>query len=138
MDPNFAGSLTPVPEVLRTSMEYLRRETDPRAVVAGEPDLTRWAAALGARRAVIAGGMNRSRDQEERWRVMDALVKSEDGAAVRAAAAPYRVEYLLVDPALLARYAPLTLAELERRPHLRRVHFSGDPDGDFIAVFRLV
>jgi hypothetical protein len=137
MDPNFAGSLTPVPETLRTAMEYLRRETEPRAVVAGEPDLTRWAAALGARRALIAGGMNGSRDQEQRWRVMGALLKDEDGAAVRAVAAPYRVQYLLVDPALLARYAPVTLSDLERRPHLRHVHFSGDPDGDFIAVFRL-
>jgi len=138
MDPNFAGSLTPVQDTLRTAMEFLRRETEPRAVVAGDLDLTRWAAALGARRSLLAGGMNVSRDWNERWRVMDTLVKGEDGAAVRAAAAPYRVQYLLVDPALLARYAPVTLADLERRPHLRRVHFSGDPDGDFIAVFRLI
>lgn len=138
MDPNFAGSLTPVRETLRTAMEFLRRETEPRAVVAGDLDLTRWAAALGARRSLLAGGMNVSRDWNERWRVMDTLVKGEDGAAVRAAAAPYGVQYLVVDPVLLARYAPVNLADLERRPHLRRVHFSGDPDGDFIAVFRLI
>jgi hypothetical protein len=138
MDPNFAGSLTPLPEALSASMEFLRRETDPGAVVAGDPNLTRWAAALGARRAVIAGGMNASRDQEQRRQLMDTLVRGEDGAAVRAAAAVYGVQYLLVDPALLARYAPLALIDLERRPYLRRVHFSGDPDGDFIAVFRLI
>jgi hypothetical protein len=137
MDPNFAGSLTPLPETLRTAMEYLRRETEPRAVVAGEPDLTRWAAALGARRALIAGGMNRSWDQERRWEVMDLLVRNEDGDRARKAAAIYRVEYLLVDPALVARYPTVTLADLARRPHLRRVHFSGDPDGDFVAVFRI-
>ncbi|PYQ04820.1 MAG: hypothetical protein DMF83_17220 [Acidobacteria bacterium] len=137
MDPNFAGSLTPLPETLRASMEFLRRETDPQAVLAGDPILTRWAAALGARRAVIADGMNATKDWEQRGRLMDLLVSSEDGAAVRAAAAPYRVRYLLVDPALLARHPPVTLADLERRPHLRRVHFSGDPEGDFVAIYRL-
>jgi len=137
MDTNFSGSLTPLPEYLRASMEFLRRETDPRAVVAGDPGLTRWAAALGARRAVIAGGMNATKDREQRLRLMDLLVGSEDGAAVRAAAAPYRVQYLLVDPALLAGHSPVTLADLERRPHLRRVHFAGDPEGEFVAIYRL-
>ena len=137
MDPNFAGSLTPLPESLRASMEFLRRETDPRAVLAGDPVLTRWAAALGARRAVIVGGMNVTRDWEQRVRLVDLLVSSEDGAAVRAAAAPYGVRYLLVDPALLAHHSAVTLADLERRPHLRRVHFSGDSEGDFVAIYRL-
>ena len=137
MDPNFAGSLTPLPESLRASMEFLRRETDPRAVLAGDPVLTRWAAALGARRAVIVGGMNATNDWEQRRRLVDLLVTSEDGAAVREAAAPYGVRYLLVDPPLLARHFPVTLADLERRPHLRRVHFSGDPEGDFVAIYRL-
>jgi hypothetical protein len=138
MDSYFAGSLTPLPAPLRASMDFLRRETDPRAVVAGDPDLTRWAAALGARRGVIVGGMNGTRDWAQRWRTVQALVTQADGDTVRAAAAPYGVEYLLVDPALLARYPPVTLAEIEQRPHLRRVHFEGDPDGDFVAVFRLV
>jgi hypothetical protein len=32
----------------------------------------------------------------------------------------------------------VTLADpVERRPHLRRVHLSGDPEGDFVAVYRL-
>jgi hypothetical protein len=68
---------------------------------------------------------------------MEALVRSDDGAAVRAAAAPYGVQYLLVDPALLARYPPVTLADLDRRPHLRLAHLSGDPQGDFVAIYRL-
>ena len=87
---------------------------------------------------MIAGSMNRPRDWERRWRLIEILVRSDDAAEVRTAAAPYGVQYLLVDPALLARYPPVTLADLDRRPHLRRVHFSGDPDGDFIAVFRLI
>jgi hypothetical protein len=119
-------------------MEFLRHHTEPDAVMAGEPDLTRWAAALGARRSLIVGGMNASRDQRQRWQAMETIVKGEDGGAARTAAAPYRVRYLLVDPALLERYAPLRLDDLERRPHLRRVHLSGDPGGDFIAVFRLI
>ncbi|HEY2941822.1 MAG TPA: hypothetical protein VGN09_05255 [Vicinamibacteria bacterium] len=137
MDPNFAGSLTPLPEPLRASMEFLRRETDPRAVVAGDPGLTRWAAALGARRAVIAGGMNATKDWGQRLKLIELLVRSEDGTAVRAAAAAYGVQYLLVDPALLARHPPVTLADLDRRPHLRRVHFAGDPEGEFVAIYRL-
>ena len=137
MDGNFEASLSPLPTALRTSMEFLRRQTEPDAVVAGDPQLTRWAAALGARRAVIAGGMNQARDWEKRWRLMELLVRSDDGAEVRAAAAPYGVRYLLVDPALLARYPPVTLTDLDRRPHLRLAHFSGDPEGEFVAVYRL-
>lgn len=137
MDANFAGSLTPIPEPLRASTDFLRRETDPHAVLAGDPDLTRWGAALGARRSLIAGSMNRPRDWERRWRLIELLVRSDDAAEVRTAAAPYRVQYLLVDPALLARYPPVTLADLDGRPHLRRMRFSGDPEGDFVAIYRL-
>lgn len=137
MDPSFAGSLVPLPEPLRTSMEFLRRETDPRAVVAGDPVLTRWAAALGARRGLIVAGMNATKDWAQRWRVLDLLVTSDDAAAVRAGVAPYGVRYLLVDPALLARHPPVTLADLDRRPGLRRVLLSGDPEGDFVAIYRL-
>jgi hypothetical protein len=137
MDASFEGSLAPLPEPLRASTDFLRRETDPHAVMAGDPDLTRWAAALGARRAVIAGSMNRTRDWERRWRLIEILVRSEDAAEVRTAAAPYRVQYLLVDPALLARYPPVTLADLGRRPHLRLAHLSGDPERDFVAIYRL-
>ena len=137
MDPSFAGSLAPLPEPLRASMEFLRRETEPRAAVAGDPVLTRWAAALGARRGVIVAGMNATKDWDERRRLVDLLVTSDDAAAVRAAAAPYGVRYLLVDPALLARHPSVTLADLDRRSGLRRVHFSGDPEGDFVAVYRL-
>jgi len=138
MDGNFEGSLAPLPEALRTSMDFVLRETDPHAVLAGDPELMRWAAALGARRAVIAASMNQPGDWKQRWGLIELLVRSDDAAEVRAAAAPYRVQYLLVDPALLARYPPVTLADLQRRSHLRLAHFSGDPHGDFIAVFRLI
>jgi hypothetical protein len=137
MDPNFLGSLAPLPEPLSASMRFLRRETDPRAVAAGDLGMTRWAAALGARRSVLAGSMNRPRDFERRWKLVEDLVKSDDGAAVRAAAAPYGLRYLIVDPALLARFPTVTLDALQRRPHLRLVHLSGDPEGDFVAVFQL-
>jgi len=82
-------------------------------------------------------GMNVTKDWEQRRRLLDLLVTSDDAAAVRAAAAPYGVRYLLVDPALLARHPSVTLADLDRRSGLRRVHFSGDPEGDFVAVYRL-
>jgi len=31
--------------------------------------------------------------------------------------------------------AGVTLQDVDRRPYLRRVHFSGDPEADYVALF---
>ena len=69
----------------------------PRAVVAGEPDPTRYGA-LGARRALVAGSMNAPRDGQHRGRCWSWRPGART-RAVRAALAPYGVDYLLVDRA---------------------------------------
>jgi hypothetical protein len=137
MDPSFQRSVDPLPELLRAPTTFLRTRTEPDAVVASDPDLARYVAALGARRVLISGGMNASADASRRWLLLEALLRDTDGRAVRPAAAEYGVRYLAVTPALLKRHPPVTLADLDRRPHLRRVHLTGDPHADFVVVYRL-
>ena len=51
-------------------------------------------------------------------------------------AAPFGVTHLAVTRSLLSRYGQ-SLAALEARSHFRRVYFTGDPAGNFVAVLEL-
>ena len=87
-----------VARALRDAMEFLRRETDPARWWPASRILTRYAASAGARRA---GG----REHERAAGRAAPLAGAGAGdlsrrAAVRAALAPYGVDYLLVDRAL--------------------------------------
>lgn len=137
MDAYFPGSLPPLPAVLSDAGEFLRQHSEPRAVLAGDPQLTRYAAALAGRRGLVVAGMNATRDWRERRGLQEQLLTSEQPRAVSDAAARYGVGYLLVGPAYLAEHSALTLADLDRKGHLRRLHLAGDPDGDFVAVYRV-
>ena len=135
LDSYFAGSLAPLPRELREPMEFLRGGTDRRAVVAGDRDVAKWVAALGARRVLVTPILHMPRDYLERDRLERMLMLEGDGAVVRAAAARFGVRYLLVTPALLQRFGT-TLDALRRRPHLHLAHLSGTPE-EFVAVFEL-
>jgi hypothetical protein len=137
MDAYFAGSLPPLPAALSETGEFLRHHSQPRAVLAGDPQLTRYAAALAGRRGLVVAGMNATRDWRERLGLQEQLLTSENPRAVSAAAARYGVGYLLVGPAYLAEHSALTLADLDRKGHLRRLHLAGEPDGDFVAIYQV-
>jgi hypothetical protein len=48
------------------------------------------------------------------------------------------VRYLVVTPSLLSRYYPGSdLDQLGAARHLRKVFFTGDPHGEFVAIFRV-
>jgi hypothetical protein len=66
------------------------------------------------------------------------LVAGQNPDAVLAEAAHYGVRYFVVTPSLLATYYPGTdLGRISALRHLRKVFFSGDPSGDFVAIFRV-
>lgn len=136
-DSYFAGSVEPLPPRLAEPTAYLRRQTPAAAVVAGDLHYARWVGALGARRSLIGWGLNSTADWEHRREAWRLLALEADAKAVRAALSSYRVSYFVVTPDLLAAFPGLTLAELERRPHLERVHLTGDPAADFVAIFRI-
>jgi hypothetical protein len=137
MDDYFPASRTPLPELIRAPAEYLRHHTDGRAVVAGDPEYARWAAALGARRSLLSRGLHSPGDAAARLRLQALLLEGGEPAAARAEAARYGVRYLVVTSAFLARHPPATLEALEARPDLRLVHFTGERRREFVAVLEL-
>jgi len=138
MDRAFPGSLTPLPRMIAEPAEYLRRHAEPRAVVASDPDYSRWISALGARRVLRDGHMHLTADQPERDRVLDVLLREPDGQRVAAAAARFQVRYLVVTPALLAAHPGVTLEDVASRPHWDRLLVTQDGDAEPVVVFRLV
>jgi hypothetical protein len=138
MDAYFTLSLPPLPAYLREAADFLRRETDPHDVIAGDPDFARYGAALGGRRALVSDGLHMPRDYDRRWRLQGMLVQGPEPDTVLAEAARYGIRYVVVTPSLLNRYYPGTdVGRIGALRHLRRVFFSGDPAGDFVAIFRV-
>ena len=136
MDDYVPASLRPVPPVFAETGEFLRHHTDPRAVVAGDIDVARWASALGARRVLLSRGFHPPFDADERERLQDLLANGTDAVAIRALAARWNVHYFVVTPAFLAQHAPATLEALQARPHFRLVHRSGD-ERAYVALLQI-
>jgi hypothetical protein len=137
LDRFFAGSVPPVPRRLSEPAEFLRRHAEPRAVIASDPDYSRWLSALGGRRVLRDGHMHLTSDQPERDRVLDTLLRSPDGAAVAAAAARFQIRYLVVTPALLALHPGVTLEDLSSRAHWEPLLVTQEGEDEPIVVFRL-
>jgi hypothetical protein len=138
MDVYFAPSIPPLPTYLREAGDFLRGETRPRDVLAGDPDFTRYGAALAGRRALLGNTLHFPKDYERRWQLQGMLVAGRDPDAVLAEAARYGVRYLVVTPSFLTTYYPASdLGRIGDLRHLRRVFFSADPSGDFVAIFRV-
>jgi hypothetical protein len=137
MDPYFPVCREPLPELVTAPTEFLRHHTDPAAVVAGDREYLRWVAAYGARRILLGASFHAPRNYVERDHAEELLVRSDDSAAVLAAAHAHGLRYLVVTPALLLA-KQVSLAELEARPHLRRVHLTGTPPAAFVAIYEIV
>ena len=136
MDRYFRGSTEPLPETLQAAGEFLREKTPGNAVLAGDEPFARWAAALAGRRSVLSANAMLPRDLDRRRAAVGALLRATDAAAARAAGAPYGVTHLVVTPDVVFRYG-VPLAEVEARPHLRRVYASESP-GDYLLIFEIV
>jgi len=137
MDPYFGRSVTPVEAALAEPAEFIRRHAAPRDVVASDPDYSRWIAALGARRVLRDGHMHLNADHADREAVLETLLRDPDAAAVRAAAARYRVRYLVVTPALLAQHPGVTLESLAAREHWKPLLYTQEGEDAPVVVFRL-
>lgn len=137
MDPYFRGSLTPVDATLAEPAEFIRRHAAPRDVVASDPDYSRWIAALGARRVLRDAHTHRGADHADREAVLETLLRGTDAAAVRAAAARYRVRYLVATPALLDQHPGVTLESLAAREHWEPLLYTQEGEERPVVVFRL-
>ncbi len=93
-------------------------------------------AAYGARRILLGASFHAPSNSAERERAEDLLLRSDDSGAVGAAARAHGVRYLVVTPALLAGKG-LELEQIEARRHLRRVHLTGRPGAEFVAIYEI-
>ena len=137
MDAYFPGSLSPLPAALADAGAFLRDHTERQAVLAGDPELTLYAAALAGRRGLVVAGMNATGDWDRRWSLQEQLLSDDDPRAVSQAAARYGVGYLLVGPSYLAKHPTLTLSDLDGRRHLHRLYLAGEQGGEFVAIYRV-
>ena len=117
--------------------EFIRRHAAPRDVVASDPDYSRWIAALGARRVLRDGHTHRNADHADREAVLETLLRRTDAAQVRAAAARYRVRYLVATPALLEQHPGVTLDTLAAREHWEPLLYTQEGEEPPVVVFRL-
>ncbi|HEU0105228.1 MAG TPA: hypothetical protein VFT38_03600 [Vicinamibacteria bacterium] len=133
MDLYFARSLEPLPVELTGPAAFLRANASRDAVLAGDVTAARWMSALAGSPVILARDLAAPHDYEARVQLNEALMRGGPGDP-RVAAARYGVAYLLVTPAFVSDLG-LSLEEVENRPYLRRVHFDGDPRGEYLAVF---
>jgi hypothetical protein len=137
MDPYFPRSLPPIERTLAEPAEFIRRHAAPRDVAASDPDYSRWIAALGARRVLRDGHTHRNADHADREAVLETLLRGTDAADVRAAAARYRVRYLVATPALLDQHPGVTLDTLAAREHWEPLLYTQEGEERPVVVFRL-
>jgi hypothetical protein len=133
MDLYFAGSLAPLPAEVTGAAAFLRANAPRDAVLAGDITAVRWMSALAGSRVILARDFAVPRDYGARVRLSEALMRGGPGDP-RAEAARYGVRYLLVTPALVSDLG-VSLEDVDARPYLRRVHFDGDPRGEYVAIF---
>jgi hypothetical protein len=138
MDSYFPGSLPPLSASIQEPTRFLRRSTEPRAVVAGDHDYARWVGALGARRVLLGDHLHSPGDRPRREALERDLALGTDPAQSTATAAAYGVRYLVVTRAFLRHHPGSSWAALRQRADLRLAHLTGDPAADFVGVFEIL
>ncbi len=133
MDLYFPRSLQPLPAEITGPAAFLRAEGARDVILAGDPTAARWMAALTGARVLLARDFAAPGDYASRLELGAALARGGPGDPP-ADAARYGVSHLVVTKELLDA-AGVTLQDVDRRPYLRRVHFSGDPEADYVALF---
>jgi hypothetical protein len=137
MDLYFAGSREPIPDIVQAPIAALLERGDRVGVLAGDPTMSRWAAALAGFRVLVASGFPTPSDSGPRLRLEVDLLRGQDLPAALALARAYGVTHLLVTDELLDELPVTSLEALEARTDLHEVHLSGDRRGRFVAVFEL-
>jgi hypothetical protein len=133
MDLYFARSLEPLPVEVTGPAAFLRANAPTGAVLAGDVTAVRWMSALAGSPVLLARDFAAPRDYTARASLNEALLRGGPGDP-RVEAARYGVRYVLVTPVLVADLG-LGLQDLDARPYLRRVHFDGDPRGEYVAIY---
>jgi hypothetical protein len=138
MDLYFKGSLTPLPADIADLGQYLRQNTQPGDVMAGDFGLAPYAAAVSGRRWLRSLHLPATRDQDRRAAVDAILLSDVDPAQAIEAARTYGVTHVVVRGSFLQSNS-LTAGELAARRHLNCEWLTGDPEtgAGLIVVYRI-
>jgi hypothetical protein len=137
MDRYFSAGLRPQPARVLAPTAFLRAQTSPGDVVAGDRVYARYVAAFGARRVLLAESLNPPGDFADRVAVESALVSGEPKARIESGRIRYGIRYLLVTPAFLSAHPGASLERLRARPDLHQVYEQGT-GVDRVTIFELV
>jgi hypothetical protein len=137
MDPYFAKSCEPIPDLVRSPVAALVERGDRVGVLAGDPAISRWAAALAGFRVLQARDFPMPKQFALKASLLEDLLRGDGGERARTGALAFGVTHLLVTPELLQSFPGTSLSALRQRRDLREIQFTGDARGDFVAVFEL-
>ncbi|MCI0410756.1 MAG: hypothetical protein L0191_19715, partial [Acidobacteria bacterium] len=137
MDPYFEGSLAPLPDPLVRAMDYVRRSTAPEAVFISGKQCARYVAALGGRRLLLDRTIHPPPGYQRRVSLETVLLEEGSEQAATELRTLYGVSHVVVEPDLLGAHPRLTLDRLRSRPNWEEVFVAGDPERDFVAIFRV-
>ncbi len=138
MDPYFRGSLTPLPADIAALGQYLRAQTRPTDVLAGDYGLAPFAAAVSGRRWLRSRHLPATLDQDRRAAIDALLLSDVDPARAVEAARLYGVTHVVVHESFLQANS-LTARELASRRHLKCEWLTGEAEtgNDLIVVYRV-
>lgn len=119
MDGYFRPSLEPIDTELTTLVDALRAQGGRVDVVGGDPELTRWAAALGGFRVLWAHNFRMPDDIERRRRLVAEVLSGPAPGSVRELRQGYRVTHLIVTADLARELGVPGIDGVSSRPDLR-------------------
>jgi hypothetical protein len=135
MDAYFGPSLQPLSADVTLPTDFIRRETDPDSVFAGDPYYCRWVAALGARRGLLLETRNPS-DTGLRRELVRALMGDGEQERIAELAPRWGVTHLVVTREFVEGSSHPSLDHLEAQPYLELLFLHRRPL-NYVAIFRL-
>jgi hypothetical protein len=104
--------------------DWIRARTPRDAVFAAGPSSATWIPVLAGRRVLLASDARPPADYEARKQAERVLLTSHDPDAVRAAARPWRVTHVAIDPRTRLEYGGALRADAPGHPAYERVYTS--------------
>lgn len=137
MDQYFVAGRAPLPDWIAEPTRFIRGRTDKNAVFVGDRDYARWIAAYGARRVLLSDSLNLPNDFRRRREIEAAALGDGNPELLREGRERYSLQYVLVTSTPLPFAPAVTLAHIERLPHLKVIY-----DGAFadrrVLIFEIV
>ena len=122
MDQYFVAARQPLPDWIAEPTRFVRNNTPPDAVFAGDRNYARWIAAYGARRVLISDALNLPNDHLKRMEVENALLRDGPGSLLAEGRDRYSIQFVLATSFPMDQAPEITLDLLAARAYLVPVY----------------